>query len=124
AGYDNPIFAQLAEKGVRLTMSDAQATAMSEYVLSTVLDHFQRGSERRRAQAARHWAQPFFREVKGTRWLIVGFGSIGQAVARRAGSFDAHIVGVRRKIAPHPLADAIVAPEAVLDHLGEADVVV
>jgi phosphoglycerate dehydrogenase-like enzyme len=124
AGYDNPIFARLAGKGVRLTMSNAQAIAMSEYVLSAVLDHFQHGPERRRAQAAHRWTQPFYREVNGSSWMIVGFGSIGQAVARRARSFDAWIVGVRRTVGPHPLADAVVAPEAVLDHLGEADVVV
>jgi phosphoglycerate dehydrogenase-like enzyme len=124
AGYDNPIFAQLAGKGVRLTQSNAQAPAMAEYVLSTVLDHFQRGPDRRRAQAAHQWVQPFFREVNGSTWLIIGFGSIGQAVARRARSFDARIVGVRRSPGPHPLADEIISAEAMPTHLGQADVVV
>jgi phosphoglycerate dehydrogenase-like enzyme len=97
---------------------------MSEYVLATVLDHFQRGADRRKAQAAREWARLPFREVAGSHWLIVGFGAIGQEVARRAKSFGAHITGVRRSKGSHALADALVAPAGLAEALARADVVV
>src|ERR1700726_1457561 len=45
AGFDNPVFAQIIAKGARLTTNHSQAVGMSEYVLATVLDHFQRGPE-------------------------------------------------------------------------------
>ena len=124
AGFDNPVFAQIVAKGARLTTNHSQAVGMSEYVLATVLDHLQRGPERRAEQAARHWARLPYREVMGTNWLIIGFGAIGQEVARRARAFGAKITGVRRNQAPHELADAIVPPSKTVDALPPADVVV
>ncbi len=124
AGFDHPIFRQVVEKGARLTTSHGQAVGMAEYVLAGVLDAFQRGADRRAAQQARDWSRLVFREVMGSRWLIFGFGAIGQAVAERARAFGARIVGVRRAVAPHPLAETIIAQADVLAHLPDADVVV
>jgi phosphoglycerate dehydrogenase-like enzyme len=124
AGFDNPVFAQIVAKGARLTTNHAQAIGMAEYVLANVIDHFQRGPERRKAQSDRDWARLPYREVMGSRWLIVGFGAIGQEVARRARAFGAHITGVRRRQNAHELADAIIAPDDAISALGNADVVV
>jgi phosphoglycerate dehydrogenase-like enzyme len=124
AGFDNPVFAQLVAKGARLTTNHAQSVGMAEYVLATVLDHFQRGAERRKAQAANEWARLPYREVMGSRWLIVGFGAIGQEVAKRARAFGAHITGMRRSGGSHALADAMRTPEAMREALTDADVVV
>jgi phosphoglycerate dehydrogenase-like enzyme len=124
AGYDNPLFSQLVSKGVVLTTSHGQAVGMADYVLAGVLDHFQRGPERRAAQAEQIWWRESFREISGSQWLIVGFGAIGQGVAQRARAFGAGIVGVRRDPAPHPLADRIVSLDAIHDELPAADVVV
>jgi glyoxylate/hydroxypyruvate reductase len=124
AGFDHPIFAQLVRKGVRLTTSHGQAVGMADYVLAGVLDHFQRGLERRAAQAERVWRRLAFREVAGSVWLMVGFGAVGQAVAQRARSFGARTIGVRRDPAAHPLADSIAPVEQLRDHLPGADVVV
>jgi phosphoglycerate dehydrogenase-like enzyme len=59
-----------------------------------------------------------------SRWLIIGFGAIGQETARRARAFGAHITGVRRSRGSHELADAMIGPEDVAAHLPRADVVV
>jgi phosphoglycerate dehydrogenase-like enzyme len=124
AGYDHPIFHQILEKGARLSTSHAQAVGMSEFVLAGVLDHFQRGPERRAAQQQRAWRQLPFREIMGSSWLIVGFGAIGQAVAQRARAFGASVTGVRRTAEPHPFAERIVAVAALAEMLPQADVVV
>lgn len=124
AGFDHPVFAQLAAKGVRLTTSHGQAVGMADYVLAGVLDHFQRGDERRAAQAQRTWRRLAFREIDGSSWLIVGFGAVGQGVAQRARAFGATIIGVRRNLSPHPLADAMVPLERLAELLPAADVVV
>jgi phosphoglycerate dehydrogenase-like enzyme len=124
AGFDNPAFKGLVGNGARLTTNNAQAVSMAEYVVWGVLDHFQRGSERSAAQARHEWVRLPYREIGRMRWLIIGFGAIGQAVAVRAGAFGAHITGVRRTPGPHPLAQAMVTPDQERAQLPEADVVV
>lgn len=124
AGIDNPVFGRFMAAGARLTTNHTQSVGISEYVMTTVLDHFQRGPERRAAQARRDWARLPYREVCGATWLIVGFGAIGQGVARKARAFDARVIGVRRAGGTHEHADRIVSPEAVAGFLPQADVVV
>ncbi len=124
AGFDNPFFARIVAKGARLTTSHGQAVGMADYVLAGVLDHLQRGPERRAAQARSEWKGFAFREVLGSTWLVVGFGAVGQGVAHRAKAFGARVIGVRRDQAAHPLADVIAPPEALSEHLPSADVVV
>lgn len=124
AGLDHPMFVRLAEKGIRLTTNHGQAIGIAEYVMWSVLNHFQNGRAHAADQAAHQWTKRQSREINGTRWLIIGFGAIGQAVARRAKAFDAHVIGVRRRAEPSPFADEIVTPDQVPDHLGTIDVVV
>ena len=124
AGFDNPVFRQFVEKGVTLTTSHGQAVGMAEYVIAGVLDHFQRGPERRAAQAEGEWRRLPFTEVMGTAWLIIGFGAIGQGVAQRARAFGARTIGVRRDQTPHPLADSLATLDSFRAHLPLADVVV
>jgi phosphoglycerate dehydrogenase-like enzyme len=124
AGFDHPIFGQFVQKGARLTTNHSQSVGMAEYVLATVLDHFQRGPERRKAQAEHKWQRHDFREVMKSHWLIIGFGAIGQETARRAKAFGAKITGVRRSKGSHELADVMISPDEVAAHLPDADVVV
>jgi phosphoglycerate dehydrogenase-like enzyme len=124
AGFDHPIFARIAAKGARLTTSHGQAVGMADYVLGGVLDVFQRGPERRAAQSRAEWRGYPFREVLGSTWLIIGFGTVGQGVAARAKGFGARIIGVRRRQDPEPLADVIAPLEDLPTHLPAADVVV
>ena len=124
AGFDHPVFGQIVQKGARLTTSHGQAVGMAEYVLAGVLDAFQRGPERRAAQAAHTWGRSEFREINGSRWLVIGFGAIGQGVADRARAFGAHITGVRRNPDAHPSADRIASMADLASLLPDADVVV
>ena len=124
AGVDGPVWRQLVDKGAQLTTGHGQAISIAEYVIAGVLAHFQRQAERRAEQAARRWTRLPFREVAGTRWLIVGFGAIGEAVAERARAFGAEIIGVRRSGAPHPAADRMARLAEVRSLLPGADVVV
>jgi phosphoglycerate dehydrogenase-like enzyme len=124
AGFDNPAFGALVEKGTILTTSHGQAIGIADYVLAGVLDVFQRGRDRRAAQTEIAWRPLPFRELKDSTWLIIGFGSIGQAIAGRAKGFEARIFGVRRNQASDPLADKIVSMEALPGELPKADVVV
>ena len=124
AGFDNPAFGEFVKKGARLTTSNAQASSIAEYVLATVLDRFQRGADRRHAQSEQRWERIAFREVMNSRWLIIGFGAIGQETAKRARAFGAHVTGLRRSGGSHEHADQIISPVELFDALPTADVVV
>jgi phosphoglycerate dehydrogenase-like enzyme len=124
AGFDNPVFGQIVQKGATLTTSHGQAVGMAEYVLAGVLDVLQRGPARRAAQAERRWDRVEFREINGSRWLVIGFGAIGKGVADRARAFGAHVTGVRRSQAADPSADRIAALADLPALLPDSDVVV
>jgi phosphoglycerate dehydrogenase-like enzyme len=124
AGFDNPLLQSAMKRGIALTVNPAPANSIAEYVFATVLDHFQDGPGRREAQAAGTWRQGSFREIAGTVWLLVGFGAIGQRLARRAKAFDARVIGVNRHGGTDDYADALHTPDALGDHLPHADVVV
>ena len=124
AGFDNPVFGQIVQKGATLTTSHGQAVGMADYVMWGVLDALQGGAQRRAAQAAHEWKREPFREVAGSNWTIVGFGAIGKGVADRARAFGAHITGVRRNPAADPSADRIAAQGDLPGLLPAADVVV
>jgi phosphoglycerate dehydrogenase-like enzyme len=124
AGFDHPMFQRVAGKGIRFSTSHGQAVGMADYVVAGVLDVFQRGPERRAAQARKEWKGFTFREVLDTTWLVIGFGAIGQGVGARAKGFGARVIGVRRNQAANPAADLIIHLPGVPTHLPEADVVV
>lgn len=124
AGFDNPVFGQIVQKGAALTTSHGQAVGMADYVLWGVLDALQGGPKRRAAQAAREWTRHPFREISGQNWVIVGFGAIGKGVAERARAFGARVTGVRRNPAADPSADRIAAQADLPGLLPDADVVV
>jgi phosphoglycerate dehydrogenase-like enzyme len=128
AGLDHPMFTRLARRSdIRLTTNHSQGVGIAEYVMWGVLGHFHSGAAQR-VQPAEHsahrWIRRRAREISGTRWLILGFGSIGQEVARRAKAFGAHVTGVRRRPEPSEFAHAVVGPEQILDTLSNTDVVV
>lgn len=96
AGLDDPFYGRLKQKGTRVCNSSAQAVAISEYLIGQVLNLFQPFEEQRRQQEARTWKVTPFREIWRSNWLIVGFGPIGQEVAKKVKAFGASTAVVRR----------------------------
>ena len=124
AGFDNPVFGKIVEKGAKLTTSHGQALGMADYVMWGVLDVLQGGPARRAAQAAGQWTRTQFREIDGSNWTIVGFGAIGAGVGRRAKAFGAHVTAIRRSSAADPAADRMATRDEFLDLLPQTDVLV
>lgn len=123
AGIEHPVLRAVGAKAGAFTSSHEQAPAIAEWVMWAGLDHFQKGPARRAAQAAQDWQRLAFREIGETRWLIVGFGHIGQAAAQRLRVLGAHITGVRRSAGAQPHADVMITPDALHAALGAADAV-
>ena len=76
-----------------------------------------------RQQAAGLWAPRPFRPIRGQTLLVVGLGQIGGHVAANAKALGMRVLGMRRRRDPHPAADEMLPPDALLDALGRADVV-
>ena len=123
AGVEHPLIQAVGKKADLFSGSHEQSEAIAEWVLWAGLDFFQGGARRRRAQAEKNWTRLPFRELAGTKWLIIGFGAIGQACGRRLRALGCDVTGVRRSGGEDPAANRIVAPDAVPGLLGEADVV-
>ena len=124
AGLDLPVFKDVLAKGIRLTNSDAQAIPIAEYVVAHALAELHPIAAQRIAQIERKWKTIPFREISQTSWLIIGYGHIGQEVARRAKAFGARVVGVRRNTSPHEFADQVATQADLPKLLPDADVVV
>ena len=124
AGVDHPVFGMIMDEGVRLTTSHVTGTPIAEYVLRSVLDHYQRPASWGAERADRRWVGHDFREVHGTTWLVVGLGAIGSAVAVRAKAFGATVLGVRRTPDGSEPVDECVRPDRIEALLPRADVVV
>jgi phosphoglycerate dehydrogenase-like enzyme len=131
AGVGGMLFPEMRESPIVITNSKGMsAETIAEHVLAVTLAIFRRLPQAFRSQMEREWAQDAIAEqgnrtIAGSKVLIVGLGSIGQAVARRMTLLGAHVTGIRR-VADRQMDHVaeVAAPTALLEHLGHADVVV
>lgn len=99
AGLDDPVFDALADRGVALTHSaGASATPIAHTVMMHLVALCRHARPLAVAQSEQRWARPpdGNLDVEGRTLGVVGLGSIGAEVARLAGHFGMHIIGVRR----------------------------
>lgn len=123
AGLDDPNYKKISDKGIRICNSNAQAVAISEYVVAQLMSLYHPLEVQRAQQAERSWQRTPFRELWRTNWLIIGFGPIGQAVAGRVKAFGARTMVARRSGAPSDLADEVGTMADLGTMLPKADVV-
>jgi phosphoglycerate dehydrogenase-like enzyme len=123
-GLDQLPYLELVDKGVRVSNNHAQAIAIAEFVFGQVLAHYQDVSGLRSQQQQKLWKMRGFREISGSHWLIIGFGHIGQEIARRVKAFGATVTAVRRSASNEGLADQVVTQASLPGVLPAADVVV
>lgn len=124
AGLDHPFYKTLSQKGTRICNSSAQGVAISEYVMAQVLSYVHPIELQRGLQARREWKITPYREISQTNWLIVGFGPIGQEVAKRVKAFGANVSVIRRSPAPSPHVDAMGTMADLKTYLPKADIIV
>lgn len=115
AGVGHMLFPELVESPIVVTNARGlHARAMAEHVLGLMLAFTRRLHVSRDMQLARRWTQaelwnasPSFGELEGATLGLVGFGRIGQAIARAACAFGMRVIAVRRR----PQADPAPAHE-------------
>jgi phosphoglycerate dehydrogenase-like enzyme len=124
AGVDHLAGCELDENVVVTNAAGVASVPIAEFVMARVLAVLKRHDELGSAQQERHWVPLYGRDVAGSTIGIIGFGSIGREVARRARAFDMRVLAVRAHPEPSDLADAVVGPDELFSVLSESNVVV
>ena len=74
-------------------------------------------------QRARRWHPVAFTPLRDRTLLVIGFGKIGECVARNAKALGMRVLAIRGTPAPHPAADEMHGPDALPALLPRADFV-
>lgn len=122
AGVERFPLAQLAAQGTILTNgAGINAITIAEYVVMGMLSIAKGYAQVVRAQDRQEWlkSSPGTSELYQSRALIIGFGSIGQEVAKRLEAFGVNVTAVRRNPSPGALP-----PDGWRARLGEFDWVI
>jgi phosphoglycerate dehydrogenase-like enzyme len=129
AGVDGVWQPYLADPDlVVTTVSGTHPIPMTEFVLAALLYFAKRLGQFRQQQARHEWRKAVVDELHDTTVAIVGYGTIGQALAGALRGLGMRVVGVRRSpdpVAPTPAALAALHGADGLPHaLAEARCVV
>src|SRR5215469_838281 len=126
AGLERVLFPELVESEIILTNgSGVFSPSLGEFVLGAIL-YFAKDFRRMiRNQMAGVW-EPFdVTMISGQTLGIVGYGSIGQAVAARARALEMNVLALKRRIPKKTKADLLIdqvyGPEQRLEMLSRCD---
>lgn len=107
AGVDGVWQPYLADPAITVTtVSGTHPIPMTEFVLSLLLHFAKRLDQFRAQQARREWRKAVVDELHGATVAIVGYGTIGAALARALHDLGMRVVAVRRA----PTASAPLPP--------------
>jgi phosphoglycerate dehydrogenase-like enzyme len=128
AGLEQMLFPELIESEVIVTNSSGIfSPSLGEFALAAIL-YFAKDLRRMtRNQMAGVWEQFDVTMISGQTLGIIGYGSIGRAVAARARALEMKVLGLRRHIS-HPreedsLLDHVYRPDQCLEMLSRCDYV-
>lgn len=123
-------FARAGARRDRVVLTNASgvsAASMAEWVVGRLLQVWKRFREADVFQQRHEFGRTHGRSFAGSTIGIVGFGSIGQAVAERLRPFGCRVLGLRRSHRPgdrSELADALYGPGDLHEMLALCDAVV
>jgi phosphoglycerate dehydrogenase-like enzyme len=123
AGVEN-LCRDVAGTDIIVTNTHTHGDVIAEHVMALVLAHSRRLPAALARQAEGRWMRDgaVGTVIRGKTMGIVGLGTIGTELARRAAAFGMRVWGVRRSGAAVPGVDRVVAPAAMDDVLTVADV--
>jgi len=127
-GCDNLDFDLLRARGVTVVVSaDANLVSVAEHAFMLMLAACKNAMTGDRAVRGHDWMVRDHlgaRDVAGSRVLVVGFGRIGQAFARRAVAFEAHVTVHDPFLPPDaPMPEGITRTDDLGEGVAGADIV-
>lgn len=88
-----------AEGLVLTNASGGESVPVAEYAIAAMLDHAQRGPERRASHARHAWPDPpsplYARTLRGSTLAIAGYGSLAREIARLAAALGMRVLVAR-----------------------------
>ncbi|MBV9389432.1 MAG: D-2-hydroxyacid dehydrogenase [Chroococcidiopsidaceae cyanobacterium CP_BM_ER_R8_30] len=128
AGVNHILTPKFLERDITLTNGAGTfSTPIAEFVLAYMLNHVKLLPKLHQLQADRNWKRSInlpIQELEGKSLLIIGAGSIGQAIAQRASAFEMRVWGSRRQPQLLPGFEKVVGANEWRSLLPEADYVV
>lgn len=128
AGVNHILTPEYLQRDIVLTNGAGTfAIPIAEFVLTYILFHAKHLTDLLELQANHSWKKSIqlpMQEVWGKTLLIIGAGSIGQEIAKRASAFGMHVWGSRRHPQPTPGFEQVVGADEWRSLLPEADYVV
>lgn len=100
---------------------------VAEHAMALMLGHMHAIPEMEQFRQQREWGRPALRaridSVEGRTLLLLGYGSIGQEIARKAKAFDMHVIALNRSGIGEGDADTVAPINALSTWLPKADFV-
>ena len=124
AGLEHSLFPDiLKSKTIITNASGVHAGPVSEFVMSTILYFAKRFKDCQKFMQTKNWTQwevaKQMVQLKGKTIGIIGFGSLGKAIAKKAKAFDMKVIATRRlqkKVEHKKTVDELI-PVSNLSHL-------
>ncbi|MBS1271286.1 MAG: Glyoxylate/hydroxypyruvate reductase B [Candidatus Marinimicrobia bacterium] len=132
AGIDHTVFPELMKSDIIVTnASGIHAGPMSEFVMAQILHFSKHLDEFRKFQESRQWSQwelaAKITLLNNKTVGIVGLGSIGEKIARKAQAFDMRVIATKYSIEPddqYAFVDMLLSRKKLASLLRESDFVV
>ena len=124
AGLEHSLFPKLLKSKTTITnASGIHAGPISEFVISTILYFAKQFKDCQKFMQTENWTQwqvaKQMIQLKGKTIGIIGFGSLGKAIAKKAKAFDMKVIATRRlqkKVEHKKTVDELI-PVSNLSHL-------
>ena len=124
AGLEHSLFPKLLKSKTTITnASGVHAGPISEFVISTILYFAKQFKDCQKFMQTKNWTQwqvaKQMVQIKGKTIGIIGFGSLGKAIAKKAKAFDMKVIATRRlqkKVEHKKTVDELI-PVSNLSHL-------
>ena len=124
AGLENSLFPEiLKSKTIITNASGVHAGPVSEFVMSAILYFAKRIKDCHEFKQTTNWTQwevaKQMVQLKGKTLGIIGFGSLGKTIAKKAQAFEMNVIATRRlqKKVEHKKAVDELIPISMLSHL-------
>lgn len=127
SGVDKAVASGLPD-GVPVTNAAGfHANRVAEHAMSLLLAvarrHMEAGAARPRREWVRDEISPKMLSLEKATMVLIGLGSIGQSIARKAKAFDMRVIGISRSSDALPNIDEIRPRSRLVETMREADVV-